>query len=181
MTEKGSQKSWEEFITRSNDMELQDECILLYGLIFDVKSFGRIDLSDYREVKAELIRRGYEIHEMPTIKFIKEDEITRGSRSNSVNTEEGRQEMATEQEKNQISEQATTPEPEASEVPEAETKTVQEQLAEQVNACVIERKTCENVGSKFDDAAKELGIGLDELIDQVFEIIACKEEGGYIN
>lgn len=64
---------------------------------------------------------------------------------------------------------------EASEAPEVETKTVQEQLADQVNACVIERKTCENLGSKLDDAAKELGIGLDELIDQVFEIIARKE------
>ncbi len=66
-------------------------------------------------------------------------------------------------------------EPGAEGTPEAETKTVQEQLAEQVNACVIERKTCENLGSKLDDAAKELGIGLDELIDQVFEIIARKE------
>lgn len=83
--------------------------------------------------------------------------------------------MTTEQEKNQITEQAPTPEPEASEVPEAETKTLQEQLAEQVNACVIERKTCENLGSKLDDAAKELGIGLDELIDQVFVLVARKE------
>ena len=70
---------------------------------------------------------------------------------------------------------------EASEVPEAETKTVQEQLAEQVKACLVERNSCENLGSKFDDTAKELGIGLEELIDQVFEIIAGKEEGGYIN
>lgn len=181
MTEKGSQKSWEEFITSSNDMELQDECILLYGLIFDVKSFGRIDLSDFREVKAELIRRGYEIHEMPTIKFIKEDKITRGSRSNSVNTEEGRKEMTTEQEKNQISEQATTPEPGASEALEAENKTVQERLADEVKSCVLESRNCEGLGGKLEDIARDLGIGLDELINQVFEIIAGKEEGGYIN
>ena len=64
---------------------------------------------------------------------------------------------------------------EASEVPEIETKTVQEQLAEQVKACVVETRSCEDLGAKFDKVATELGIGLDELINQVFEIIAGKE------
>ena len=64
---------------------------------------------------------------------------------------------------------------EVSEVPEAETKTVQEQLAEQVKACVVETRSCEDLGTKFDTVATELGIGVDDLINQVFEIIAHKE------
>lgn len=69
-----------------------------------------------------------------------------------------------------------TPEP-ISEIPGAEvspessavTETVQE-LAELVKSCVVEGKTCEHLGRKFDDIAKELGIGFNELLDRVFEI-----------
>lgn len=64
---------------------------------------------------------------------------------------------------------------EASEAPEAETKTVQERLADEVKSCVLESRNCEGLGGKLEDTAQELGIGLDELLDQVFEIIARKE------
>lgn len=67
-----------------------------------------------------------------------------------------------------------TLEAEQPEAPEAETKSVQEQLADLVKGCVVEGKDCINLGSKFDEAAKELGIGFDELLDQVFEIITPK-------
>lgn len=63
--------------------------------------------------------------------------------------------------------------PEAS---EAEAKTVQEELAEQVKACVVESKSCEGLGSQFDDAAKKLHIRVDDLIEDVFEIVTRKED-----
>lgn len=88
-----------------------------------------------------------------------------------------------EEEKAQATEQEVTSEPEQptpepiSEIPGAEvspessavTETVQE-LAELVKSCVVEGKTCEHLGRKFDDIAKELGIGFNELLDRVFEI-----------
>lgn len=68
-----------------------------------------------------------------------------------------------------------TPEPPGAEVlPEAlevETKTVQE-LAERVKTCLIERNSCENVGSKFDDAAKELDIPVGDLVNRVFRLVS---------
>ena len=64
---------------------------------------------------------------------------------------------------------------EESEEPESETKKVQE-LAEQVKACVIEGQGCKDLSSKFNDAAKELGIDFDQLLDQVFDLVA-REKG----
>lgn len=111
--------------------------------------------------------------------------------------------MTTEQEKGQVTEpeqqateleQALEPEQQASEAPtleaepepisgeevsserqEVETKSVQKQLAELVKACVLESRSCEDLGTKFTEAAKELGIGFNELLDMVFEIVTRKE------
>lgn len=76
-----------------------------------------------------------------------------------------------------VSEEEADPTPElpgAEVSSEVETTKVQE-LAEQVKACVVETRSCEDLGTKFDTVATELGIGVDDLINQVFEIIARKE------
>ena len=82
--------------------------------------------------------------------------------------------MTTEQEKVQteveMAEKTLQPEQ-----PEVETKSVQEQLAEQVRICVVEGRNCKDLGSKLDEVAKELGIEVNELIDQVFEIVTRRE------
>lgn len=94
--------------------------------------------------------------------------------------------MTTERERTQVTEpEVATPEPEQPEAPtleaeqpeiqEPETLSVQDQLADLVKGCVVEGKSCEDLGTKFDEAARELGIGFDELLDQVFEIITPKE------
>ena len=62
-----------------------------------------------------------------------------------------------------------------SEAQEVETKTVQQELAEQVKSCMSGGGSCGGLGSKFDEAAEELGIEVNELIDQVFEIITGKQ------
>ena len=63
---------------------------------------------------------------------------------------------------------------EVSEVPEPETKTLQEQLAEEVNTCFVTGK-CQRLGKRFDEVAEQLGIEVNTLIDEVFAIAKGKK------
>ena len=73
------------------------------------------------------------------------------------------------EEEKRLEEQVTEQEAEPETTPEIE---AMEQLAQEVKTCVLKSKSCGGLGNKFQEVAKELGIGFDELIDQVFEIIA---------
>lgn len=96
-------------------------------------------------------------------------------------TEQTVKEAKMTEEKAQVTEQEAKPEQPVSEIPEeqaAETEqptteaaTTQEELAELVRGCVAESKECKDLGARFDDTAKRLGIPVNQLIDEVFELV----------
>ena len=53
-------------------------------------------------------------------------------------------------------------------------KTLQEQLAEEVNTCYA-TGMCHKLGKRFDEVAKQLNIGVGDLIDEVFAIANSKK------
>lgn len=77
--------------------------------------------------------------------------------------------MTTEQEKAQVNEPEATPET-------THADEVKRRLAQQVKTCLLQSQSCKGLGNKFQEVAEELGVGFDELLDEVFEL-ATAEEG----
>ena len=82
--------------------------------------------------------------------------------------------MATEQENTQPEEAVGEPEPKE-EVITVQDTNPKEELVQQIRTCVIDGDSCKGLGDKLRDTAKELDISIEELIDEVFDQLACQE------
>ena len=95
-----------------------------------------------------------------------------------VTEREAQPELTPETEPVSEEEAEPTPEPEVVSEPAPElveaVKTPQEQLAEEVKTCFA-TGMCQKLGKRFDEVAKQLDIGVDTLIDEVFALVKGKK------